>query len=98
MLLIPIWETPLNKALGSSKQTPQSVLCHGPQIMGSNISVFMHDLVWLFPPLKLSLRNENDAYGNMHHVTSPRSSAESSILHLSSNGARHWLSNDNNLR
>ena len=27
----------------------------------------MHDLAWSFPPLKLSLRNENYAYGNMHH-------------------------------
>ena len=36
--------------------------------MGPNISVSMHDLVWPFPPLKLSLRNENDAYGNMHHT------------------------------
>ena len=39
--------------------------------MGSNISVFMHDLVWPFPPLNLSLRNENDAYGNMHQGVSP---------------------------
>ena len=36
--------------------------------MGSKISVSMHDLTWPFPPLKLSLRNENDAYGNMHHT------------------------------
>jgi len=34
--------------------------------MGSNIGVSMHDLIWTLPPLKLSLRNENDAYGNMH--------------------------------
>jgi len=34
--------------------------------MGPNISVSMLDLVWPFAPLKLSLRNENDAYGNMH--------------------------------
>ena len=36
--------------------------------MGPKISVSMHDLAWPFPPLKLSLRNENDAYGNMHHM------------------------------
>jgi len=34
--------------------------------MGPKISVSMHDLAWPFPSLKLSLRNENDAYENMH--------------------------------
>jgi len=43
--------------------------------MGPNISVSMHDLVWHFPPLKLSLRNENDAYGNMHQCDSRRKSS-----------------------
>jgi len=49
MLLIPIWETPLNKALWSSKQTPQSVLCHGTQI-APKIRVSIHDLAWPFLP------------------------------------------------
>ena len=35
--------------------------------MTPKISDSMNDLTWPFPPLKLSLRNENDAYGNMHH-------------------------------